>query len=975
MIASLNHRRYPLHLQIATVFVALISVLGGLLSWYNYHKTSDIILEASSQLFDQFNARIEVDFIRAYEPIVQTIQLLTLEKQLIESRDLDSRLQKAPLFGMILRQKPQVTGLAVAYNNGDYFIMRPTTTEHMRGIFNAPDNAVAMADNIQSAADGSRRIDRFYFDENFALLARTDAGPSDYDPRLRPWYQQAMASDRQIGTQPYFYRFIQQVGITLAIRTPDQSAIIAADVSLDILSDSISQVTITPSSEVVLLDSQRNAVAYRDPSKLIIRGDNDAVELADLDSLGSDVLRAAAPQVRADDSTFTLDYNDDRWYGRVNLLGDGQMGFHLLTLVPESELLGAALAMRRQSLIITAILLLCAIPLTWTLAQKISRPLRQLSREATAISHFQLDQPLGLRSVISEIDDLSSSMGVMKDTLNRFLGLLRSITEETKFGPLIELIGDETRAASQADGSAIFLVGEDEQTLEAASLRMPEQAVGQGSLRHCSLNGTSQLARCVQQQETLLETVSRDTPEHPLFPLLKALQHDSINVAAIPLLNRKREAVGVLCLLFEDLSVREDSNRLAFIEALSGFASITLESRQLIRMEKALLEAFIELIASAIDAKSPHTGGHCQRVPTLTKMLARAACESDAPEFRQFRLNTEQWEELHIASWLHDCGKVTTPEYVVDKATKLETLYDRIHEIRTRFEVLKRDAEIRYWKARYGGGDDSTLRSELERELQTLDDDFAFIANCNLGGEYMEPDDQARLHRIADRTWLRTLDDSLGISWEERQRRGAAREPLPVEEKLLADKPVHIVKRAEGDCYGPDNPWGFRLDTPEHLYNRGELYNLQIPAGTLTAEERYKINDHIVQTIIMLEKLPYPRHLRRVPEIAGGHHERMDGNGYPKRLRGEEMSQAARMMAIADVFEALTAADRPYKEAKSLSQSLRIMASMRDGGHLDPDLLRLFLESGVYLRYAERYLDPKQIDEVHIEDYLGAEVH
>ena len=287
--------------------------------------------------------------------------------------------------------------------------------------------------------------------------------------------------------------------------------------------------------------------------------------------------------------------------------------------------------------------------------------------------------------------------------------------------------------------------------------------------------------------------------------------------------------------------------------------------------------------------------------------------------------------------------------------------------------AVKRDAEISFLKAVNAGGDPIALGEALDRELRTLDDEFAFVAGCNLGGEYMNPDEKARLRRIADRTWLRTLDDGLGISWEEQKRRGNRNETLPVEEKLLSDKPVHVVPRHEDDRFSDDNPWGFRLDTPEHLYNRGELYNLQIPAGTLTPEERYKINDHIVQTIIMLDKLPYPPHLRQVPEIAGGHHERMDGTGYPKRLKGHEMPLTARMMVISDVYEALTAADRPYKEAKPLSQALAIMARMRDEGHLDPELFRLFLQSGTYLHYAERYLDPSQIDAVRPMDFLQPE--
>ena len=168
-------------------------------------------------------------------------------------------------------------------------------------------------------------------------------------------------------------------------------------------------------------------------------------------------------------------------------------------------------------------------------------------------------------------------------------------------------------------------------------------------------------------------------------------------------------------------AVRADSlspQVLAFVENLSGVAAIAIETRRLIAEQKALLEAFIQLIAAAIDAKSPYTGGHCQRVPELTKLLAQAACDAREGPFRDFALDADEWEAVHIASWLHDCGKVTTPEYVVDKATKLETICDRIHEIRMRFEVLKRDAEIAYWKGRAEGGDPETLRAALRRRAR-----------------------------------------------------------------------------------------------------------------------------------------------------------------------------------------------------------------------------------------------------------------
>jgi hypothetical protein len=388
-------------------------------------------------------------------------------------------------------------------------------------------------------------------------------------------------------------------------------------------------------------------------------------------------------------------------------------------------------------------------------------------------------------------------------------------------------------------------------------------------------------------------------------------------------------------------------------------------------MQEALLHAFIKLIAGAIDAKSPYTGGHCTRVPEITLMLAKAACESDEGSFKEFDLDDKQWEELSIAGWLHDCGKVTTPEYVVDKATKLETIYDRIHEVRMRFEVLKRDAEIDCWQQIAEGGDKALLFEELERKNRELDDDFAFIAECNVGGEFMADEKIDRLQAIAAKTWKRTLDDNLGLSWEELNRKDSQNHSLPVDEKLLADKTEHLIARSEADRIPKDNPWGFNVDTPDYKYNRGELYNLSVKKGTLSEEERYMINGHMIQTIIMLNNLPYPKTLRNVPLIAGSHHETMDGKGYPKKLVMSEQPLTARMMVIADIFEALTASDRPYKKAKTLNESIRILSFMRNDKHIDAELFDLFLSSGVYLEYARKFLSPEQIDEVNINDYLS----
>lgn len=443
----------------------------------------------------------------------------------------------------------------------------------------------------------------------------------------------------------------------------------------------------------------------------------------------------------------------------------------------------------------------------------------------------------------------------------------------------------------------------------------------------------------------------------------------------VPLKNHSGEIIGVLQLLNAQNNAGESisfSNEIVpMIEALASQAAVALDNQMLVDAQARLMDSFIKLIAGAIDAKSPYTGGHCARVPELAEMLATAAVESDHGELTKFSLNEAGFRELHLASWLHDCGKVVMPEYVVDKATKLETIYDRIHEVRMRFEVKKRELEIDYWKQVADGGDRDALKTVLDEQLAQVDDDYAFIAECNVGGEFMAEEKIKRLKQIAAGSWTRTLDDRIGISHEElsRKEREPAK-PMPVSEPLLANRADQIFPR-DGTFEAPNAAkFGFDMEVPEHLFNRGEVYNLSIVRGTLTNEDRYIIQNHIVQTIVMLGQLPFPKHLRNIPEYAGAHHETLIGTGYPRKLTKNDMSIPARIMALADVFEALTAADRPYKKPKTLSESIKILSFMVKDQHIDPDLFRLLLESGVYKDYAERFLRPEQVDEVDLSQYL-----
>ena len=389
------------------------------------------------------------------------------------------------------------------------------------------------------------------------------------------------------------------------------------------------------------------------------------------------------------------------------------------------------------------------------------------------------------------------------------------------------------------------------------------------------------------------------------------------------------------------------------------------------KQQKDLLDSFIKLIASAIDAKSAYTGGHCERVPELSMMLAEVANSSTDGIFENFTMETEdEKRELAIASWLHDCGKVTMPEYVVDKATKLETIYNRIHEIRTRFEVIHRDKTIEALNKKLDGEDTKKVDIWLKNEHQKLIVEFEIVANANVGAEFMKDDTKDIIKEISSRTWTRNFDDTIGLAHEEKKRVLKENSTTPQVENLLSDKIRHIIPREHFD-YEEYERMGFKTKVPEHLYNLGELYNICTSAGTLSYEERFKIQEHVQMTLVMLEKLPFPEYLKNVPLFAGAHHETLIGTGYPRQLTIDDMPIASRIMAVADVFEALTASDRPYKEPKTLSASIKILGFMVKDQHLDPDIFKLFLSSGIYKEYATKYLKPEQIDEVDISKYIG----
>lgn len=554
------------------------------------------------------------------------------------------------------------------------------------------------------------------------------------------------------------------------------------------------------------------------------------------------------------------------------------------------------------------------------------------------------------------------------DILPDLLKLNSTILSEKDFTVIIEKIMDVAANACNADGGFFYSLNDDNFLSLDYSFNKTLRISRRGSdnivytptvyiTEKKNKNPKSTVELCFFNNEVInFDNIYAATDiDNEFFASYdETHSYRTVSVLTLPIISRKRNIVGIAQFINAQdnngKTISFTSETQKTVLDICNLLGIVLENRSLNEAYGQLLESFIEVLARAIDAKSPYTGAHCQRVPVIARLLATAAVQEDSGPLRNFEMSSEDWYTLHIASWLHDCGKVTTPEYIVDKATKLETIYNRIHEIRNRFEILRRDAHIEYLKKRLNNVDtQENLQAEFVAKVKQLEEDFNFIAECNIGDKPITDDDVKRLEDISKIQFVRYFNRMKGLSWAERDN---------VKTPELYEQPSfeNLLQNREDHFFGQ--------------YNRGELYNLEIRNGTINKEEREKINEHIVVTIDMLKALPFPKELSKVVEYAGAHHERIDGRGYPNGLTGEEMSTPAKIMAIADIFEALTANDRPYKEPKKLSEVLLIMQHMKNTGHIDPDLYKVFITNKVYMDYAEQYISPDQIDDVNPDDYL-----
>ncbi len=951
--------RITVRLEVLTASVVVLAMLllTALVTYQVSSSARQALVSASGDSAQRISMLITERVQRIVNPADAIVGLLAYDP-VTTATSLPQRLRRLPVLAALLQQNPLLSALYVGYPDGQFLLLRPLHHPAVRVQEGVPENAAFLLQSIaQEKGPGTPLVGRWsFYDAQLKLLSTALRPEYQFDPRTRPWYQEAQHRRAQILTAPYLFFTTQELGITLSQPSAEGTAVLGLDVALSDLSREIGDLRPVPRTEIAVLDKDNRVLAYPDMSR-VLRLDGGQLSMRPLSELGVPSLLALHQLGVQPGKPLRFEVGGEEWLGQVQPLQSVRWrDWQLVMAIPTAQLLlDLNRNLRRQMWLLLALIGLL-LPVGWMAGRRVGRSLSGIAAQAQALERFDFRRPAPSTSPVREVRELGRVMDRMSDTIQDFLRISRHISAESRLDVMLSNVLYELVQASICSSGAVYLVDTERRNLERTA-------------RYCA-----------------------DAQDQPLYPdhldmvyftnYTEVQLGDSVQpVLRVQLHTRGGKPLGLLVLRYVEDQRQDESYFRAFVEKLSGTLSVAIETRHLIEGQRKLFDAVIKVLAYTIDAKSPYTGAHCARVPQLAEALMQSLCDTHEGPFADVAMTDAELYEFRLGAWLHDCGKVTSPEHIIDKATKLETLYNRIHEVRLRFEVLWRDAELAYWQQYVAGAELSQIQHELLQKRQQLQDDFAFVAQSNIGGEAMADADVRRLESIGKAQWLRHFDDRLGLSRAEEERlAGVPPAPLPAHEWLLADRPEHIVpwgaRRPPVEAGNPANHWSFDMALPPQEAHLGELHNLAVRRGTLTAEDRFKINDHIVQTVIMLSGLPFPPHLARVPAIASSHHEKLDGSGYPRRLRGEQLSLADRVMTLADIFEALTASDRPYKPAKTLSQSMAIMVGMVREHHIDAEVFRFFLRSSVWQDYAQRFLSEAQRDRVDVaalEHALGTD--
>ena len=934
----------PLPLLFALSLVVAMGLLAGALLWQGWTAGRDIFLSATRDRAESMGQVIAARVEATVAPASQAVGYLAAGLLPgIQSQGENHTPERLDGFRAVFDSLSFLSAIIIAWDDGAFFSMQRMRPERPAR-FGVPDRAVYVVRQI-SGSGPDRPLTRSYYDANLTLLEVRAGSTTTYDARERSWFRDTPPPPGEHVSEPYIFYASHQLGMTLSERMATDDGVIGLDVTVVDLGVELAEVRPTPDAEMAVLSINGETIASTADTDL---GPDERPTL-------SPVIRALLKENLPAGESVSFVAEGRTWFGITLPLKSPMGGANQLVMaVPEDEILATLRLVVTDQLWLAAGITVLLLAIGWVTGHRLGRGLTLLAEQANRMTRFDFSRPTAVRSYIREIDDFHAVLDTVSGTIRDFLTTSDTIASEERLERMLGEVLARTVKGTLCRRGTVYLADEARPVL----------------VREADVTAPGEMADDDLPAELPLSAVQEGAGVVPAAgPGLTRL--------VLPLVSRIGHPLGLLVLTHHDDSRYGNEAFGVFVRKLSGLLAVSIETRRLIESQRRLLDGFIDLIADAIDAKSPYTGAHCRRVPKLAiGIVDRLEAEASGP-YAEFRLDPTEREAFRLGAWLHDCGKVTSPEHIIDKATKLEAVHNRIHEIRTRFEVLHRDATIAHLERLLAGASAPESSALRNADIDRLTEEFAFVARSNIGGEFMTDADLARLRAIAGRSWVRHFDDRLGLSSaEEGQLAGVPAPVLPVAEPLLADRPSHITPwdaahRPAVEKGDPANLYGFDMRLPAHRQNLGELYNLSIRRGTLNDEERFVVNDHVVQTYIMLTRLPWPDGFGEVPEIAATHHERMDGKGYPRRIGADRLTIPQRVMAIADVFEALTASDRPYKRAKTLSEAFEIMVRMGTEGHLDPELMAFFLRSRVWRTYAARALAADQDDAVDVDGLVA----
>lgn len=952
------------------IFSSFLLITASLLLFVSYHRMSVMAYDSASQNFERSAQQIHDSVGNSYNRIVNMFGFLSSSVAWSELDHQNPDLNQYLDIVRYLETDTLTNSIYFGYENGSLLAFHLVETNRRRDYFSTPKGVKFVVDVIDPRTGRINRLQRIFFDKDYQQVGPILIERSSFNIFPRPWYQLGLES-KNLSLVPLYKDVSNETNvITLVQKHAINNTVIAADIDIESLNQSFRVSELGDDTLKILFDQQ---------SRFLIQNIFSTTSNAQLDD--AEVMNASFEGKKLknilqdnlfSDRIFTFKFRDKTWFGRIKSIKLFQdTPTELLIAAPQSTILSPARSILKENMGYLILIVLGVLPLCLLFARQLTKPLLQLSAQIRRVGSLDIATISPSKSHIKELNELQDSVALMSQTLNDFLHLLTTLSNEQDIKSLLEKTCIKSSDILQSSSAFAYLTTEQGEQLTpeifhaAKSLLKPKRSAlpTLSELNSALFDHMSNL----KNNEFIL------APEEIKAALTKANIHtdeDQIHLLLIPLLSKKNKLQGIIGFSYEgSLPPRHLTNVMNVAKALSEFIQLSFERHKSAEKQSHLLNSFIELIAGTIDTKSPYTGAHCQRVPELTSMLAREVNNAKHGTLSTVHFSKTELEQLNIAAWLHDCGKVTMPDHLIDKSTKLESVYNRIHEIRTRFEVLIRDAKIKKLTDINQGMSEPQANAELTQTLFELESDFAFIARCNSGYYKMNEKAEQRIKQIASRTWFRHLDDSLGLSETELSNKARRKVKLPVQEFVLSDKVEHEIPHGKSNDHDLEYK-AFKMAKPALKNNLGELHNLFVTEGTINPEERYTIDKHVIETINMLEQLPFPRHLERVSEIAGAHHEQLNGTGYPNNKTANEISFESRILTVADIFESLTAKDRPYRKANTLSESIAILAEKADKNEIDKNLFKLFLASGIHLRYAKKYLSPEQIDEVDITQYL-----